>query len=53
MYKYLQSVLIGIYSAFSTRKCNTRFADLDRKLHVGSCILIFSSEDYLAHTQYL
>ena len=38
---------------FSTRKCNTRFANLDRKLHVESCILTFSLDDYLAYTQYL
>ena len=43
--------LIPFYYVFSTSKCNTRFANLDRKLHVESCILTFSSDDYLAHTQ--
>ena len=35
---------------FPLRKCNSRFANLDRKLHVESCILTFSSDDYLAHS---
>ena len=45
--------LIPFYYVFSTSKRNTVFANLDRKLHVESCILTFSSHDYLAHTQYL
>ena len=34
-------------AVFSTRKCNTRFTSLDRKPHVESYILTFSSD---AHT---
>ena len=37
-------------NVFSTTKCNTVFTNLDKKLHVGSCILTFSSDDYLVHT---
>ena len=38
---------------FCTTKCNTLVTNLDKKLHVWSCILTFSSDDYLVHTQYL